>query len=473
MSSSLKAILSLIMLLNSCQLFAAGTSLVEVTKTGDVKAAQTLLKSGSDINQTSADGTTALAHASHRNDLPMVDLLLQAGADVNIANDLGATALYLAAASADEGLIKKLLDAGANPNAGLLSGETPLMAATNRGKMATVKLLLDHDADPNASESNSGQTGLMWAVADKHKELVQLLVESEADVHLGSKSGFTALMFAAQQGDLESAKILLAAGSQVDELMPKTGLTPLLIASASGFEEVATLLLERGASTATLDSKGNTALHLAVRNQNALGVVKSLLKHGANPNARLNHPKGKLLTPTELNLQGATPLLLAADIDNYDAITALLDAGADPKIPTEQKVTALMMATGAGAAPSEERPAEVMAQALKTVKLLVDLGLDVNAIGHFGWTPLHLAAYHGENDVIKYLVEKGAKLNVMDGFGQTPLSISNAIVTEGIGDAYRQTPRSYRKETAELLLSLGATPLEKSGVKRVSERASR
>ena len=60
----------------------------------------------------------------------------------------------------------------------------------------------------------------------------------------------------------------------------------------------------------------------------------------------------------------------------------------------------------------------------------------------------------------------------MDGFGQTPLSISHAIVTEGIGDAYTQTPRSFRRETANLLLALGAMSLDESGVKIVSRRAA-
>ena len=108
---------------------------------------------------------------------------------------------------------------------------------------------------------------------------------------------------------------------------------------------------------------------------------------------------------------------------------------------------------------------------IETVKLLVSLGSDVNAVGHFGWTPLHLAAYHGRNTIIEHLIKDGANPNVMDGFGQTPLSISYAIVTEGIGDAYAQTPRSFRRETADLLLASGATPLAQSGVKQISQRA--
>ena len=60
----------------------------------------------------------------------------------------------------------------------------------------------------------------------------------------------------------------------------------------------------------------------------------------------------------------------------------------------------------------------------------------------------------------------------MDGFGQTPLSISYAILTEGIGDAYDQSARVFRRDTADLLLALGATPLEESGVKVAFQRDS-
>jgi ankyrin repeat protein len=83
----------------------------------------------------------------------------------------------------------------------------------------------------------------------------------------------------------------------------------------------------------------------------------------------------------------------------------------------------------------------------------------------FRWTALHAAAYQGLDDVIAHLAGKGAKLDAQNGFGQTALSISLSVITEEIGAVYYQTPRIYRKETADLLLKLGATPLERSGVK--------
>jgi hypothetical protein len=78
----------------------------------------------------------------------------------------------------------------------------------------------------------------------------------------------------------------------------------------------------------------------------------------------------------------------------------------------------------------------------------------------------------GLNDVIELLAAKGAKLDVKDGFGQTPLSIADGILTKDLGDAFYQGSRVYRPDTANLLLKLGATPLEQSGVVSVEQRAS-
>src|SRR5581483_10424073 len=98
---------------------------------------------------------------------------------------------------------------------------------------------------------------------------------------------------------------------------------------------------------------------------------------------------------------------------------------------------------------------------LQTAKFLVAHGADIKGVGQYGWTPLHAAAYQGLNDVIEYLVANGADLDAKDSFGQTPLSIANAILTKGIGAAAPQIPRIYRRDTVNLLLRLGATPVEK------------
>ena len=465
----------------------AGSSLVDVAKQGDRVAVRSMLDRGAGVNAPASDGSTALFWAVSRNDAEMVDLLLKAGANVNVANDYGATALYVASTNADEPIVKKLLDAKANPNAALSSGETPLMQAARRGKVEVVRALLARGANSNAKESNGGQTALMWAISERHSTVADELVKRGADVHARSNGGSTALMFAAQQGDAESARILLAAGARANDRIDLNGQTPLIIASAMGHEAVAVQLLEAGADPDAVDRIGFSSLHRAVRDKSAVGIVKALLKHDADPNLRLNQartasateygsPLGRATAPISvadsgIALQAATPLLLAAEINNYDAVVALVEAGADPLIPTSLKTTPLIVAAGGGTDLARPRPSEERAMAVKTVAFLVEKGADVNAAGQFGWTPLHAAAMQGLDDVIAYLAGKGAKLDAMDGFGQTPLSISYAVITEGIGAAYYQVPRVYRKQTADLLLKLGATPLEKSGVKGMMQQA--
>lgn len=120
----------------------------------------------------------------------------------------------------------KLLAAGADANAGLSSGETPLMKAAERGNLETLRMLLSHGANLNAREANGGQTPLMWAISERRSAVTEELARRGADVHARSNNGFTALMFAAQLGDADSAGVLLSAGANPNDVMPKTGLTP-------------------------------------------------------------------------------------------------------------------------------------------------------------------------------------------------------------------------------------------------------
>jgi len=447
-------------------------SLLDAVRQGNHDVVQSLLASHVNVNAADADGTSALIWAVTRNDVEAVELLLRAGADVKAANDYGATALYAAAASPDAALTEKLLAAGADPNAHLMSGETPLMEAARRGSLAIVHALLVGGADPDAQEANGGQNALMWAIAEHHAKVTDELVRHGADVGARSKSGFTALMFAAQQNDADSAGILLAAGAKPNDVMPRSGLTPLLIASAMGRAKVAALLLDKGANPDVVAANGFTPLHYAAhrRGPAAASIVTALLAHGAKPNVRLNQQKRTAESPNGIVFQGATPLAFAADVNNLEALKALVAAGADPLIPTESGTSPLMLGAGAGCDVVRSRSPAERAVSIETVKFLVEHGADVNAAGQFGWTALHSATYQGLNDVVEYLVSKGAKLETRDGFGQTPLSISNTIITEAVSSHGYQAPRILRRDTANLLLKLGATPLEQSGVVGIVQR---
>jgi ankyrin repeat protein len=466
-------------LVAAAALAAETPSLVEAAKAGDRDAVRALMNDRAKEDLAGAEGAAALIWAASRNDLEIADLLLGAGVDPNAANDFGATALYAAAASADPAMTVKLLAAGADANAHLKSGETPLMAAALRGHLATVSALLEGGADPNAQETSAGQTALMWALSERHAAVAEELIKHKADVNLASKSGSTPLMFAAQ-GSLKSARALLAAGARPNDVHPDTGQTALIIASTMGHTEIVAALLDNGADPNIRDSNTFTALHAAVRDSDygvdhasrvaAAATVKVLLAHGADPNVRINQKKQTVRALNEVAFQGATPLALAAEVNSLDAIKELVKGGADPRIATEQGTTPLMLAVGAGTDVQRTRSQEERALALETAKFLADQGVDVNAVGQFGWTALHCATYQGLNDAIEFLISKGAKIDAFDKLGQTPLSISLSVLTKDAGAKRLQIPRRYRRETAELLLRLGATPLNKSGVQIVLQR---
>jgi ankyrin repeat protein len=329
-------------------------------------------------------------------------------------------------------------------------------------------------------EKNGNQTALMWAIAGGHSGVTEELVRYKADVNARTKTGFTALMFAAR-GDLASAKTLLNAGANPNDVIPDWGGTALIIAATMGQAAIVEALLDKGADPNYRDGNSFTAMHSAVRDSEygedreqrarAVATLKVLIAHGGDVNARLHQEKPTVRALNELEFEGATPLALAAEVNNLEAIKVLVAAGADPNIPTAKGTTPLILASGAGTDVQRARSIEERSMALDTAKYLVEHGADVNAVGQFGWTALHAASYQGITDLIEYLVSKGAKLETKDELGQTPLSISLSVLTKEAGARRLQIPRRYRGEVASLLLKLGAVPLKDSGVNVVLQRS--
>ena len=465
-------------------LAAAGDPrLADAAKRGDKVQVQSLLAAHVDVNSRLGDGATALAWAVHKDDLQMVDLLVRAGADVNAADNYGVTPLHLACMRGNPGAVEKLLQAGANPNAARPTGETVLMAASRTGNVDVVKLLLARSANVNAAENKRGQTALMWALAENHPDVARELVARGADVQARTKGGFTVLMFAAQQGNVDTARMLVAAGAKVNDSTPEDG-TALVVASASGHEAFATFLLDKDANPSAANQDGLTAMHYAILRGLALGrgvewypgntylfrpnlpgLVKALLAHGANPNARITRAPalpGNRRLPG-ITVAGATPYILAAASYDAELMRMLVAGGADPNVMTAEHSTALFFAAGLaeGIGYLPLRTEQDDSKALEAVKVAVELGNDVNHSNNEHQTPLHGAAYVGSDAIVQYLVDKGANVNVKDNSGQTPLSIARCEFPPTLLEDNLR-PQFIHESTGNLLVKLGAIPLPPS-----------
>jgi ankyrin len=462
LNASLAITLSAVLLVGATSLTAdTDLRLVEAVKRQDRTAIQALLKQGVDINAPQGDGATALHWSVYVDDLVTTDLLIRARANVNSANDLGVTPLFLACSNANAAIVEKLLAAGANPNTQVTTtGVTALMAAARSGSAETVKALLFRGANVNAAETAHGQTALMWAAANAHPKVVRVLIEGGANVTARSRvdhmlvmvgdhvtdfdaGGSSALLFAARQGDIETAKLLLAAGANVNDATPDNT-SVLVFAAHSNQGAFAAYLLDQGADP-NANASGYTALHAAVL-RGDLALVKALLAHHADPNARLvrgtpvnRDSKDYVLNPAWI---GATPFWLAAKFGEADILHALAAGGADPRLTTPDGMTPLMVAAGLGHSGREVAdrrgrrldPTEIAAAAesgeeeretLEAVKAAIELGADVNAVNAAGDTAIHGAVIGKQRSVVQWLVDHGASVDVKNKRGQTPLSIAS------------------------------------------------
>ncbi len=438
----------------------ADAPLIDAVRSGDVAAVRALLAQASDVDARLGDGSTALQWAVHEQRPEMVGLLLDAGADVTAANRHGVSPVWLAAENGDAAMLERLLAAGADPNGTMPGGETVLMTAARAGEPAAVRVLLAHGADPNAREELRGQTALMWAAAKNHADVVHALAEQGAEVNARTHNpapgmdrtfesvpatGFTPFLFAVRGGHLETAQVLLDAGADVNDTV-SDGQSALVIAAANANWQMAAYLLDRGADPNHAGAGWN-ALHQTLRTRrmnigfgtpgpfasgtlDSIDLLRKLLASGVDVNARMTRNGMRDGQRNRFNRLGATAVMLASKVTDVEALRVLLEAGADPVMPSADGTTPLMVAAGlalwnpgedGGSLPGQED------EVLEAVRMLVEAGNDVNAANYRGETALHGVAFRGANEVVDYLVAQGADLDARTVDGWSPLAIARGL----------------------------------------------
>ena len=453
--------------------------LAEAAMRRDIGAVRSLLAKKADVNATGSDGTTALQWMIRIDDIETAKMLLAAGADPLKANRLGVTPIALASANGNTEMIRILLDKGVDPNTIDPNNEPVSWSAIRSGNVEAVKVLLDRGATVDFKDSVR-QSSLMLAIREDYPDIVRLLISRGAEVNSvtrvgatpafvlpnsvpgfghgigivrgglpdrGSRylipGGMTPLLYAARDGRIESARLLVQNGADLKATDPN-GITPLLMAITNNQVETARFLIERGAEINVIDWYGRSPLWSAVEVRNmdvdnatfvngvnrepVLELIKILLDKGADPNVRTAEtpPIRRFILPITGSLEwvdfvGMTPFIYAARAGDLTVMKLLLEHGANPKIPTFSGTTALMAAAGMNWTFAQTYD-EGTDNLLEAVKLCLELGMSINDANSMGLTALHAAANRpGSDPIIKFLVEKGAKLDAKDAEGRTPL----------------------------------------------------
>ncbi|NNE37818.1 MAG: hypothetical protein HKN08_05885, partial [Gammaproteobacteria bacterium] len=439
------------------------TPLMTAARTGVTQIVKSLIDNGADVNTTEPRrGQSALMWAISFRNPEAAKLLIDAGADISTSTIMlkdkeEYTPMFLGGYAAKVQSVPQ-------------GGYTPLMFAARVGDMATARQLINRGADINTMSVEDG-SALVIASSWGHEDLALYLLEQDANPNVADANGMTALHYTMRDGlkllhGFEISEATRVCGFRSDSLCKP-------IDSLSEQEklqledpDVGLYIVEGAVNTEYAD--GETSVPLPGNNMHEL--AEALLASGADVNAKMKYspPRLRLDSLTWLNLEGATPFMLASAALDNSGMELLLEHGANPYVKTqvdhtifEEQTTSyaddnqilgngtpLMVAAGLGKKNDftslEER------QAIGAVKRLIELGADVNDATATGWTALHAASFIGADNLIKFLADEGANVNAVNGCGRTPWSLASGENVFGLLD--RTSPR---ESTMQVLESLG------------------
>ena len=309
-----------------------GDAFYAAIRANDLASLEALLKAGADPNAAEPrGGMTPLMHAAISGSLQAMTLLVDRGASVNAANSAGVTALMMSVTDIDK--VSLLLSKGADVNAVSKRGRTALLLAAMSDRSAgIVRLLMTKGADPKAVDVLK-VNALNAAVRGNDIETIRIIADAGIAGDAADFAGFTPLIGAAFNGNLQAVKLLLGKGANINAVSGdgsfqkvKAGTialgnwTALLAAATLGSPEMIAVLLDAGADVNAKDVRGMTPLMLAVATdrQNP-EVVRSLIDRKADVNIR--------------SLAGETALDWARKIGNPSIVRMLERAGAVASAP--------------------------------------------------------------------------------------------------------------------------------------------
>ncbi|HEY5620003.1 MAG TPA: ankyrin repeat domain-containing protein [Vicinamibacterales bacterium] len=348
-----------------------------------------------------------------------------------------------------------------------------VLDAVLKGDRNALRELLRNHADPESAQPD-GSTALMLAAERGEVGIADLLIRAHANVNAANDYGATALWVASAGGHVAVIKVLLNAGANPNAPL-LSGETPLMTAVDNGQIEAVRLLLDRGANVNAKETKGGqTALMWAAANKSA-DIVELLVRRGAAVGARSkgsftallfaaqqgNVESGRALLQAGADVNDSrstdhmTGLMMAAASGNEAFSIFLLDHSANPDLTDERGYTALHYA-------ASNRSGAPMVRALlahranpnpRTTK---DTRANTTSgVSNQGATPLFLAASLGNIETVRALVAGGADPFMTTERGTAPLQVA----TWGGDPYFRDWTEEEKKnlfDVTTLLVELGA-----------------
>ena len=474
------------------------TPLFMACSSGDAAIIDAMLAAGADANSVKSNGTTALMIAAESGSTAAVKTLLDHGATVNAKESVhGQTALMFASARNRDAVVRLLIARGADANVSTSvrklervrfdqdgniveekpkgSADTPDAEALNKfaesigfeSAMYLVDTAAAAESALNVFSRSIGLEDVVYSVDLKHKKAGRAGdVANRPPRKIGPDymGGMTALLYAAREGYLESARALVEGGANINEVSGGEKMSPLVEAIINGHLDVAKYLLDHGADPKLATEAGLTALYATVDVQwapkawfpqpsteqektNYLDLMTELINKGADVNAKIGEKlwfRAFTNDYTWVDTAGATAFWRASQSSDLPAMKLLVEHGADAKIANKSGETPLLAAAGIGWAWNWSVRSPY--PAVDAVKFCVEHGDDVNAADSRGYTALHGAAYLGDNDMVNYLVSKGAKVDAKSKAGDSPADMANGPTRFG----------QPKPETLALLEKLGS-----------------
>ena len=462
---------------------------------GAVDGVRFLVDHGADVNaREERRGQTPLMFAAAGGRTEVVDLLMERGADAALLSDVS-DVRRLEMEDRRARMVRDSILAAFRPTSE--NGEVWIPSPSQvQAAARTAREFLAGGADPEAAEATGTED-----VSGEDDDAVG----EEEDTYdpgwtarIGSRGGMSALLYAARDGHRTTAIALLDGGADINQVGGGDETSPLLMAAINGHFDLARKLLDRGADPNLRNTSGDSPLYAAIETRWAPRVMmpqqhawmeqetthvelaEALLQAGADPDARLTSHlwymqfnRGDL----QVDTRGATPFWRASHALDLELMKLLVAHGADPHVPTQRPPerrspygpgeeeadpsglppiapggpgvypihAASGVGHGQGFAANVHR--HVPDGWLPAVRYLVELGADVNARDHSGYSPVHHAAARGDNDLILFLVEHGADVTLVSRRGQTTVDMANGPV-----ERIQPIPR-----TIALLEGLGAS----------------